>query len=229
MFQPPIKIDVEKIYKIDEVGNVDVERSWIFTNQTSQDVDMSELSFYVKEIVGNLVDATAKDSSGILDLAQERDGSAIKLIMNPRINTLNSHAKYTMTLNYNLANNVNQLGHVWLFSSTISGFDTSSFANLILDKVDFKLQVILPKLKKNLLQNIFYESAPICREVAKGETSFQLVDNKVLEWKKSLFSSDNCRVELIYGIRTNVRLTSFLSATATAISVGLIKLVFDLL
>jgi len=77
--EQPIKIAVAKIYKIDEAGNVDVERSWILSNQTQQDVDMSKVDLYVGETVDALANARAKDSSGSLDIRQERKGSTVKL------------------------------------------------------------------------------------------------------------------------------------------------------
>lgn len=229
LFQQPIKIGVEKIYKIDNAGNVDVERSWILTNQTHEDVDLSELAFYVGETVNNLAKAKAKDSSGSLELSQEKQGSMIKLKVFPRINTLHSLQKYKITLLYQFPSNVHKLGNVWLFSKTISGMNTSSFANLISNKIDVKIRVVLPKLKKRFWQSFHYESAPLCRELKKKEKSSQHTDNTVLEWTSSLFSNDNYEVELIYEVKTNTQLTNFLIVIGTTIIVGLINFFFHIL
>lgn len=229
MSQPPIKIDMEKIYKIDNAGNVNVERSWILTNQTNQDVDISELSLYVSEVVSSLTNAKAKDSSGSLDLHQGKKGSMIKLGVSPRTNTLSSRQKYKLTLLYQFPSGVHKLGDMWLFSDIISGMDTSSFANLISNKMDLKLRVVLPKLKKRFWQSVSHESAPLCRELTKEEKSSHYVDNRVLEWTSSLFSDNNCRVELIYGVETKTWLTNILSVVGTAIITGLIGYGFYLL
>jgi len=208
---------VEKIYKIDNAGNVDVERSWILTNQTRQDVDISELSLYVRELSNMLASARAKDSSGSLDLHPEKQGSMIKLSVFPRINTLSPHQKYKMTLLYQFPSNVHKLGDVWLFSDTVSGMNTTSFANLISDKMDLKFQVVLPKLKKRFWQSILHESAPKCRELAREEKSSQYIDNPVFEWTSSVFSDYIYRTELIYGIKTRTWLTNILSVMGGSI------------
>jgi len=220
---------VEKIYKIDNAGNVDVERSWILINQTRQDVDISELSLYVRETVNILAKARAKDSSGNLELREERQGSMIKLSVSPRSRVLGSLQRYKMTLLYQFPSNVHKLGDVWLFSDIIAGADTSSFANLISDKMDLRLRVVLPKLKKWFWQTIFHQSEPLCRELTKEEKSPQHTDNTVLEWTSSIPSDYNYRVELIYGVKTNTLLTSFLVAVGTVIITGLINYGFQLL
>lgn len=222
-------IDVEKIYKIDNSGNVDVERSWILTNRTRQDVDISKLSFYVGETVEDLVTPEAKDSSGSLDVRQEKRGSTIELEISPRINTLSSHQKYKMTLLYQFPNNVHKLGDVWFFSDLISGMNTSAFSKLISEKMDLELRVILPKLKKRFWQNVFYESNPKCKELAKGEKGSQHFGNTILEWTSSLFSDGIRRVELVYGVKTNIILTTFLTFLATVFIAELIKYAFDIL
>jgi len=211
---------VEKVYKIDNVGNVDIERSWILTNQTRQDVDISELVLYVRELGNMLANAKAEDSSGSLDLRPEKQGSEMKLRVFPRINTLSSRQKYKMTVLYQFPSNVHKLGDVWLFSDTISGMNTSSFSNIISNKMDLKLQVVLPKLKKRFWQSIFHESAPLCRELAEEEKSSQYINNTVFEWTSSLFSDYIYRAELIYGVKTNTQLTNFLYALGTAIIAG---------
>ena len=220
---------MEKIYKIDNAGNVDVERSWILTNQTRQDVDISELSFYVGETVNILAKARAKDSSGSLELRDERRGSMIKLSVLPRSRVLSSRQVYKMTLLYQFPSDVHPLGDVWVFSETHSGMNTSSFANLISDKMDLRLQVVLPKLKKWFWQSIFHESYPLCKELTKEEKSSQYKDNTVLEWTNSLFSDSICRVQLIYEVKAKTWLTHILSVVGGATIAGLIKYGFDLL
>lgn len=220
---------MEKIYKIDNAGNVDIERSWILTNQTRQDVDISELVLYVRELGNMLANAKAKDPSGSLDLRPEKQGSEIKLRVFPRINTLSSRQKYKMTVLYQFPSNVHKLGDVWLFSDTISGMDTSSFANLISDKMDLRLRVVLPKLKKRFWQSILHESAPLCRELTKEEKSSQYMDNMVLEWTSSLFSDYIYRAELIYGVKTKTWFTNILSVVGGAIITGIIGYGFNLL
>jgi len=224
-----IKIDVEKIYRIDDAGNIDVERSWTLTNQTHKDVELSELAFYVGETADALANAKARDSSGSLDVIQEKQRSEIKLTVFPRANSLGSLQKYKMTLLYQLPSNVHKLGDVWLFSDIISGMNTSGFGSLLSDKMDLRLCVVLPKLKKSFWQSILYESSPLCRELTREERTSEFAGKRVLEWTSSLFSDRHYRVELIYGVKTNTKLTSFLTAVATVIVVGLIKYGFDLL
>lgn len=220
---------MEKIYKIDDAGNVDVERSWTLTNQTRRDVDISKFSLYVGEIVEVLAKPEAKDSSGSLDLHQEKRGSMIELEVSPRMATLSPLQKYKIALLYQFPNNAHELGNVWLFSDLISGMNTSGFSKLISDKMDLKLRVILPKLKKRFWQSIFHESNPKCRELTKQEKGSQYAGNHVLERTSSLFSGDICRIELIYGLKTDTKLTSSLIFLATVFISESIRYVFNLL
>lgn len=229
MPKQPIKIDWEKIYKIDEAGNADVERNWILINQTNQDVDISEVAVYVGEAVDALANAQAKDSSGSLDIRQERMDSIVKLGVSPRINALSSFQKYEITLQYQLPNCAHKLGEMWLFYDLISGMNAKGFSKLISDKTDLKLRVILPKLKRRFWESAFHESNPFFRELKKEEKSSQYVDNIVLELTSSLFSDSIRRIELIYGVKTNTKLTSFLIFLGTVFIAELIKYLFNLL
>ncbi|MDH5451046.1 MAG: hypothetical protein OEX77_09175 [Candidatus Bathyarchaeota archaeon] len=227
--QQPIKVDIEKIYKIDKAGNLDVERSWTLNNQTHQDVDISELSFYVVEFVNTLANLKAFDSSGDLEFRQERRGSGTKMKAIPRIDKLSPLQKYKMTLLYQLPSYVYKLGDAWLFSDLISGMGRSGFEELISENMGIKLRVILPKLKKRFWQSIFHESSPLGRELTKEEKNPSVIDNVVLEWTSSLSSEYNYVVRLIYGIRTNTQLISILTVAITAIVTGLINYGFSLL
>jgi len=220
---------VEKVYRIDNAGNIDVERDWILTNQTHKDVDISELSLYIIEHINTLANVKASDSSGDLEFYQEQSGSGIKIGVLPRIKKLSSLQKYRTSLLYRLPNHVRKLGKVWFFSDLISGIEKLSFEDLISDKMDIKLQVILPNLRKRFWQSLFHESAPLGKELAKAEIDPQYMDNTVLEWTSSLFPERNFVVRLIYGTKTNTQLTSILTVVATAIAAGLIKYLFDLL
>jgi len=220
-------MDIEKIYKIDEAGNIDIERSLTLTNQVNYDVDISELALYVNETVNSLVNARAMDSSGDLDIHQKRQGSKIKMTVYPRIDTLSKLQKYKITWLYQFPNEVHKLGNVWLFYDIISGMDTTGFDTLISDKKDIKLQVVLPKLKKGFWESTFHESAPFCKELAKNDKSPAYTERIVLEWTNSLFSDSNCRVELIYGVRPNTRLVQFLTAVSTAIVTGIVSYLFS--
>lgn len=216
MSKQPIEIDWEKKYRIDEAGNVDVERNWILINRTNRDVDISEVAVYVEETVDALVNAQAKDSSGSLDIRQEGRGSIFKLGVSPRIDVLSPSQKYEITLEYQFPNNVHKLGEMWLFSDMISGINTEEFSELITDKTDLKLRVVLPRLNKRFWQSAFHESNPLFKELPKEEKSSQYADNIVLALTSSLFSNSVRRVELVYGVRTNAKLAGFLIFLGTA-------------
>jgi len=118
---------------------------------------------------------------------------------------------------------------MWLFSDLISGMNTKGFSKLISDKTDLKLRVILPILKRRFWQSAFHESNPFFRELKKEEKDSQYVNNIVLEITSSLFSDSIRKVELIYGIKTNTKLTSFLIFLGTVFIGELIKYLFNLL
>ncbi len=179
MTKVPIKIEVEKIYRIDTAGNADVERKWILTNQTLEDIDISGLSLYVIEYVNNLSDVRALDSSGELEFKEERKGSGIKMKVKPRIKSMNSRLKYEMSLLYHFPSYVHKLGNTWFFADMVSGIDESVFTNVVSDKMNLKLQVILPQLKKRFWQRLFQESSPKGKKLEKEESKPEDSDKRV--------------------------------------------------
>jgi len=225
-----LEVKIEKIYKIDKVGNIDVERSWILLNRAERDIDISELRFYLYEVAGAVTNVRAEDSSGVLtSFTRSKIGSKIKISLDPRLTTLSSQQTYKMTLFYQFPSEVHKLGDVWLFYDLIEGMNTSEFRSLVSDRTDVTLQVILPKLEKRFWQTIFHESTPKGRELSTDEKTRKTEEHSVLDWITSLSSDDNYTVELIYGIKTNTLLAQFLTAAATAIAVGLIGYIFKLI
>jgi len=228
--EPPLKVDFEKIYRIDRVGNVDVERSWTLLNRAGNDIDISQLRFYVTEVAGVVTNVRAEDSSGpITSFTQSRIGSKTKISIDPRPTTLSSQQSYKMTLFYRLTSLVHKLGDIWPFTDSIEGMNTSQFSSLLSDKSDVRLQVVLPILEKRFWQTLFYESEPKGSELSTEEKTRKDEEHKVLEWRTSLFSDDWYTVELVYGIKTNTRLAQFLTVVGTAIVVGVINLLFKLI
>jgi hypothetical protein len=225
--QKGIKLEVEKIYKIDVAGNTDIERVWILTNETSQNIDMNDLSVYVVEIVNALSEINATDSEGRLESRQKQEGSGIKVEVKPRINNLGPFQKYQITLKYYLPSFVHKLGEAWFFADSISGMAKPSFENPVSNKMDIKLKLILPKLKKSFWQTIYHESHPLTYVLPKEQKNLLHPSNTILECKSSLFPQDNFEIKLVYGIRTRTRLTSFLSVVGSATVTGLITYFFS--
>lgn len=227
MAKIPIQIEVEKKYWIDTAGNADVERKWILRNQSLEDIDISGLSLYVIEYVNDLSDVKASDSSGGLEFKEERMGSAIKMKVKPRIEKMNSRLKYEMSLSYHFPSYAHKLGDAWFFSDMISGLDESAFTSIISSKMNLKLQVTLPRLKKRFWQKLFNESSPKGKkEESKPEESGKKM---TLTWRNSLSPERNYIIRLIYGVRTHSPIVSMTTAIGTAIIVGLISLAFDFL
>lgn len=222
-----VRVNVEKIYTIDDAGNVNIERSWILTNEIDQNVSIHDLCFYIAEVVNSLGEVNASDSTGNLEFRQKRHGSGIKLEVKPRIDNLGPLQKYQIVLHYSLPSFVHKLGEAWFFADLICGMPRPSFENPISNNMDIKLQLVLPKLKKNFWQAIYHESYPSTIVLPKEQKKPFNSGNIVLEYKSSLFPEDNFEVKLVYGIRTRTRLTSFLSVVGTAIITGLISYGFS--
>ena len=111
-----MRISIEKVYKIDDVGNVDVERSWILFNPDKEDIDLTDHEFYVIESVNTLTSLKAFDSNGNLDFLHEDKGDDIEIIVKPRITKLGSYQKYKITLQYHFPNVVHKLSDIWFFT-----------------------------------------------------------------------------------------------------------------
>jgi len=228
--EPPLRVDFEKIYKIDEVGNVEVERSWTLLNRATTDIDISDLRFYVNEVVGVVTNVKAEDSSGTMSSFEvSKIGSKTKISLDPRPTTLSPQQSYKMTLLYQLQSLVHKLGDAWLFTDLIEGMNTSQFSSLISNRTDVTLQVVLPRFKKRFWQTIFHESEPHGLELLANKKTRNIERHTVLQWRTSLLSDSNYTLELIYGIKTNTRLVQFLTAVGTAVIIGIVNLVFKLI
>lgn len=204
-----IKLNVEKIYKIDEAGNTKIERVWFLTNKTSQNISINDLSVYVIEFVNALSEINATDSNGNLEFRQKREGSGIKVEVKPGINNLGPLQKYTINLKYYLPSFVHKLGEAWFFADSIGGMANSSFESPISNEMDVKLQMILPKLKKGFWQTIYHESQPMTNTLPKEQKHSVYSSNTVLECKSSVGPQDNFEIKLVYGVRTEHSLSVF--------------------
>jgi hypothetical protein len=218
-----MRISIEKIYRIDDAGNADIERSWIIVNPNNKDIDLTNHVFYVDESVNTLGNLKAFDSDGTLEYLQEEKGSDIEIVVTPRISKLASHQNYKMTLQYHFPNFVHKLGDIWFFTDLYGVYEPPSA--YIPKKTDIMIQVYLPKLGKRLWEKPYHESSPPAIDLSKRDT--KSYENSVLEWKCSLSSQQNYQIRLIYGIRTNTRLANFITAVPSLIVGGLIKLFFD--
>jgi hypothetical protein len=223
----PAQMKVEKTYRIDDAGNADVERSWILTNTNTQDIDLTNLEFYVTESVNTLGNVRAFDLSGNLDFSQEATGSDIEISVKPRISKLSSCQEYKMTLQYSFPNFVHKLREIWFFADLIEGLAEPPTSG-IPKKMDVTLRVFLPDLDKKFWQSRFHSSSPQALDLSKKDKNAFRKD-EALEWNCSVSSNQNYQIRLIYGVKTNTPITNFMTAVGTAFIVGLIGYGFKLL
>jgi hypothetical protein len=221
-------LSVEKIYKIDDAGNADVERKWILSNPSSEDIDLNDYGLVLTETVNTMGNLKVFDSKGSLEYTSEdKGGDDIEVFVKPRIKKIGCYQDYEIILQYHLPSFVHKLGGIWLFTDTMIGMiedPESPFPK----RMDAKLQVVLPKLKKTFLQRQYHESCPHALDQTREKN--QRYNNKtILEWKCSLSSKQRFPFQLFYGIETNAKITTFITTIVTTIIVALINLGFNLL
>jgi hypothetical protein len=221
-----MRISVDKIYKIDKAGNANVERSWIMYNPNNEDIDLTDYEFYVIESVNTLGSVKAFDSKGDIVFSQEDMGDDIEIVVKPRIMKLGSLQEYKITLQYHFPSIVHKLGDIWFFSDTIYGIEPQPNTH-ISKRMDAKIQVFLPNLKKTFLQTSYHESNPIAIDHSEKENPI-FKDNTALEWNCSLSPRQRYQFKLFYGIKTRAKLTAFITAVGTVIVAELVRLAFRL-
>lgn len=219
----PMHISIDKTYKIDNAGNIDVERIWILSNPNNEDVDLTDHEFYVIESVNTLGIIKAFDSNGNLGFSQEDKSDDIEISVKPRITKLGSYQEYRITLQYHFPSFIHKLGDLWFFTDTIYGIDRPP--NGISKRIDVKIQVFLPNLEKAFWQTRYHESFP--KAIDHSKENNPIYKNKIpLEWNCSLSSGQRFQFRLFYGIKANAKLVTVIAAIGTVIISELIRLVF---